>query len=219
MTSLATFLKQFPDDEACWRHLEPVRRPRGPVCPKCGNVGQTSTPGWAFYHRCKACAAVFTAASGTPLEGTHLPMRTWFAASYLLTVSSKALFGRFPASSRHRPENRLVSRPSRTGHDGGQERASSRHCRGGRNLYRVGRCKRGSASKRDDDNDQPNGRGGSRKAMVLTAVERKGRVRARRGGTRSATTMAPLSAAECIARISAMFGGSVARLAWKALTA
>jgi hypothetical protein len=37
--SVMAFLKQFPDDDACWSHLERVRWPAGPVCPKCGNVG------------------------------------------------------------------------------------------------------------------------------------------------------------------------------------
>jgi hypothetical protein len=66
--SVMAFLKQFPDDDAGWPHLERVRWPDGPVCPKCGIV-----------------------AMGTPLEGTHLPMRTWFTALYLLAVSSKGL--------------------------------------------------------------------------------------------------------------------------------
>jgi transposase-like protein len=47
--------------------------------------------GRKHYHQCKACNAKFTAAFRTPLAGTHLPMRTWFAALYLLAVSSKGL--------------------------------------------------------------------------------------------------------------------------------
>jgi transposase-like protein len=81
------FLKQFPDDDACWSHLERVRWPDGPVCLKCGNVGPTMKCGRAHYRLCKACNAKFTVAMGTPLEGTQLPMRTWFTALYLLAVS------------------------------------------------------------------------------------------------------------------------------------
>jgi hypothetical protein len=47
-------------------------------------VGSTTTSA-------KACNAKFTAAFGTPPEGTHLPMRTWFTALYLPAVSSKGL--------------------------------------------------------------------------------------------------------------------------------
>jgi transposase-like protein len=89
--SIMDFLKQFPGDDACWKHLEKERWPRGPVCTKCGVVGPTMACGRKHYHQCKACNAKFTAAFGTPLEGTHLPMRTWFTALYLLAVSSKGL--------------------------------------------------------------------------------------------------------------------------------
>jgi ribosomal protein L37AE/L43A len=90
--SLLAFLKRFPDDDACWAHLEAVRWPAGPACPKCGTVGnaqpQKSRP---HYWQCRGCRAVFTAAMGTPLEGTHLPMRSWFTALHLLAVSSKGI--------------------------------------------------------------------------------------------------------------------------------
>jgi transposase-like protein len=92
MRALTTaFLKKFPDDDACWRQLEKVRWPDGPVCAKCGNVGPTMACGRKHYHQCKACNAKFIAAFGTPLKGTHLPMRTCFTALYLLAVSSKGL--------------------------------------------------------------------------------------------------------------------------------
>jgi hypothetical protein len=71
--SVMAFLKQFPDDDAGWSHLERVRRPDGPVCPKCGNVGPTMKCGRVHYHLCKACNAKFTVAMGTPLEGRQLP--------------------------------------------------------------------------------------------------------------------------------------------------
>ena len=35
---LLSFLKRFPDDEACWAHLEALRWPSGPVCSKCGSI-------------------------------------------------------------------------------------------------------------------------------------------------------------------------------------
>jgi len=53
-----------------------------------------------------------------------------------------------------------------------------------------GKRKRGQKSKRDGDGDQPKGRGGRRKAMVVTAVERGGKARAKRGGTHSERTIA-----------------------------
>ena len=184
------FLKQFPDDDACWSHLERVRWPDGPICPKCGNLGPTRKCGRAHYHLCKACNAKFTVAMGTPLEGTHLPMRTWFTALYLLAVSSKGLSS--VALGRHLGIGQKTAwflghriralMADETGLVRGIVEADETSIGGKR--------KRGQKSKRDGDGDQPKGRGGSRKAMVVTAVGRGGKARAKRGGTHSERTIA-----------------------------
>ena len=184
------FLKQFPDDDACWSHLESVRWPDGPICPKCGNLGPTRKCGRAHYHLCKACNAKFTVAMGTPLEGTHLPMRTWFTALYLLAVSSKGLSS--VALGRH-----LGIGQKTAWFLGHRIRALMADDTG---LLRgiveadetsIGdKRKRGQKSKRDGDGDQPKGRGGGRKAMAVAALERGGKGRAKRGGTHSERTIA-----------------------------
>ena len=89
--SLLSFLKRFPDDDACWAHLEAVRWPNGPVCPHCGVIGNAHLVGQAHYRRCNACQGKFKVTHGTPFEGTHLPMRTWFTALYLVAGSSKGI--------------------------------------------------------------------------------------------------------------------------------
>jgi len=89
--SLLAFLRRFPDDEACWAHLEAVRWPHGPVCPKCGSIDNAHHVGRAYYWRCNACRAKFRVTHGTPLEGTHLPLRTWFTALYLVAAASKGI--------------------------------------------------------------------------------------------------------------------------------
>ena len=175
--SITAFLKKFPDDDACWRHLEKVRWPDDPVCAKCGNVGPTMACGRKHYHQCKACNAKFTAAFGTPLEGTHLPMRTWFTALYLLAVSSKGLSS--VALGRH------LGVGQKTAWFLGQRiRAMMEDKPGllrglvdGDETYLGGKRKRDQKSRRDDDATPPKGRGGSRKAMVVTAVERGGKAR------------------------------------------
>ena len=47
--SLLTFLKRFPDDEACWAHLESLRWPH------CGGVANARKMGRAHYLNCNAC--------------------------------------------------------------------------------------------------------------------------------------------------------------------
>jgi ISXO2-like transposase domain len=57
-------------------------------------------------------------------------------------------------------------------------------------TYVGGKRRRDTKSRRDKDDDQPRGRGGSRKAMVVTAVERGGKARAKRAKTHSERTIA-----------------------------
>ncbi len=53
-----------------------------------------------------------------------------------------------------------------------------------------GKRRKGQASRWDDDDDQPKGRGGSRKMMAVTAVERGGKAKARKGKTHSERVIA-----------------------------
>jgi transposase-like protein len=188
--SIMAFLKQFPNDDACWQHLERVRWPHGPVCAKCGNVGPTMACGRKHYHQCKACNAKFTAAFGTPLEGTHLPMRTWFTALYLLAVSSKGL----SSVALGRQLGVCQKTAWFLGH---RIRAMMEdNCELLRGILEAdptdigGKRKRDQKSRRDDDGDQPKGRGGSRKAMVISGVERGGKSRARQARTHCERTIA-----------------------------
>ena len=43
------------------------------------------------YFHCQACRNQFTVLHATPLEGTHLPLRTWFGALYLTSTSSRGI--------------------------------------------------------------------------------------------------------------------------------
>jgi len=53
--SLTQFSARFPDDAACWAHLEKMRWPQGPVCPKCGSVDDAHHVGRIHYWRFNAC--------------------------------------------------------------------------------------------------------------------------------------------------------------------
>ena len=90
--NLIAFMKTYATDEACRAHMESVRWPNGPVCPKCGVVDQAATiasrPG---LFRCHDCKAQFTVTVGTAMEGTHLPLRTWYLAMYLMLSTAKPI--------------------------------------------------------------------------------------------------------------------------------
>ena len=89
---LTDFTKAYGTDEACRAHLEGVRWPGGPVCPKCASVNDavpiSTRPG---QFRCRACGKQFNALMGTALEGTHLPLRVWYLAMYLMLSTAKPI--------------------------------------------------------------------------------------------------------------------------------
>jgi hypothetical protein len=74
-----SFLLRFPDDESCWSFLECLLWPRGPVCPKCGSVGD-ATPWKPRPHRwqCRRCGNQFHVAQQTALLKSRVPMHRWF---------------------------------------------------------------------------------------------------------------------------------------------
>jgi transposase-like protein len=187
--AILQFLKRFPDDDSCWTHLESVRWPKGPVCPACGSK-RSHLIGRPHYRRCTECHKHYTAAFGTPFEGTHLPLRVWFTAMYLIATSSKGI------SSVKLGEQLDITQKSAWFL--GQRIRRMMEDRDGLlrgiveadETYVGGKRRKGEASKRDDDDNQPVGRGGSRKMMVTVATERGGRARAQKGRTHSERAIA-----------------------------
>lgn len=90
--TLVGFLKAYGTDEACRAHMESVRWPAGPACPRCGVIGEaaeiTTRPG---IYRCRGCKKQFTVTVGTAMEGSHLPLRTWYLAMYLILSTAKPI--------------------------------------------------------------------------------------------------------------------------------
>src|SRR5512134_495785 len=87
--NLCDFQSRFPTDEACRTHMEALRWPQGPVCPRCGSVGEaTRSTHDPRIWRCRPCRHEFRVTDGTAMEGTHLPLTTWFTAMYLIANSS-----------------------------------------------------------------------------------------------------------------------------------
>lgn len=90
--NLVSFLKTFGTDEACRAHMESVRWPDGPVCPKCGVTGQAGRVGnRPGVLRCHACKSQFSVTVGTAMEGTHLPLNVWYLAMYLMLSTAKPI--------------------------------------------------------------------------------------------------------------------------------
>jgi transposase-like protein len=85
----------FHSEEAAYAFVESKLWPNGPVCFHCGGTeriskmgGKSTRPG---LYKCYACRKPFTVKMGTVLESSHVPMRMWLQAIYLLCSSKKGI--------------------------------------------------------------------------------------------------------------------------------
>lgn len=85
----------FASEETAIAYVESRLWPDGSVCPHCGVIGEatrskgkTTRPGlW----NCRACRKPFTVKVGTIFEKSHVPMRIWLQAIYLFSSSKKGI--------------------------------------------------------------------------------------------------------------------------------
>ena len=88
MTTFYEFQKQFPDDEACLRHLM-VTRYGGleTDCPKCGAPAKFYRMTRERAYECQHCRYQLHPTAGTFMHRTHLPLHKWFYAMFLFSMS------------------------------------------------------------------------------------------------------------------------------------
>ena len=91
---------RFADDDKAREYLEAIRWPKGVVCPHCKQSDQTAF--WkieankdkkirAGLRQCVLCGKQFTCTVGTIFEDSHIPLRKWLVAWYLLCASKKGI--------------------------------------------------------------------------------------------------------------------------------
>src|SRR2546428_60494 len=83
------------NEAAAYAWVEARLWPNGPVCPHCGGVdriskmkGKSTRVG---VYKCYQCRKQFTVKVGTVFEDSHVPMRLWLQAMYLLCSSKKGI--------------------------------------------------------------------------------------------------------------------------------
>lgn len=96
----------FHDEAAAFEALEAIVWPNGPVCPHCGATdrigrleGVRSKPSKKHpqgvvrhgLHKCYLCKGQFTARKGTVFESSHLELRQWLQAAFLMCSSKKGV--------------------------------------------------------------------------------------------------------------------------------
>ena len=87
---LLTLMDKYNCDDKCREVLEDLRWPAGPTCLRCGVIGVPELPVGGIY-QCASCRYQFSVTAGTIMHDTHLPLRKWFLAIYLMCVSKKGI--------------------------------------------------------------------------------------------------------------------------------
>src|SRR5437667_1200422 len=85
----------FHNEEAAYKFIEARVWPRGPVCPHCGGVERNSKMGGKSTrigtYKCYDCRKPFTVKIGTIFESSHIAMRYWLQAIFLIASSKKGI--------------------------------------------------------------------------------------------------------------------------------
>ena len=84
------FMKRFPDEKAAREYVESGRWPCGVRCSHCGHDVVYKIREGKLY-TCQACRKQFTIRTGTVMEDSKLPIRTWLYAMYLVSTSRKGI--------------------------------------------------------------------------------------------------------------------------------
>jgi transposase-like protein len=87
--------RHFHNEYAAYAWVEARLWPNGPICPHCGGVerigklqGKSTRPG---VYKCYQCRKPFTVKLGTVFEDSHVPMRYWLQAIFLIASSKKGI--------------------------------------------------------------------------------------------------------------------------------
>lgn len=87
--------KHFHDEAAAYRFVEARVWPEGPICPHCGGLdriskmkGKSTRLGT---YKCYQCRKPFTVKVGTIFESSHVPLRHWLQAIFLMSSSKKGI--------------------------------------------------------------------------------------------------------------------------------
>jgi ISXO2-like transposase domain/Transposase zinc-ribbon domain len=92
--SLPEFERRFPDEAACAEWLLEHRWERGFACPECGHdrfwrLGRKVLP-----LQCKACRRETSVTAGTVMHRSHLPLKVWFTAAWLVATHRNGMSAR-----------------------------------------------------------------------------------------------------------------------------
>lgn len=87
--------EHFHDEAKAYEYVEKLIWPEGPVCPHCMEKARISKMQGKSTrigtYKCYACRKPFTVKIGSIFEASHIPMRIWLQAIFLLASSKKGM--------------------------------------------------------------------------------------------------------------------------------
>ncbi len=89
-TTLREFQSKFATEEACQQYLAVCRWPDGFVCPRCGNQRAYELVKLRRW-QCARCRHQVSLTAGTILHNTKTPLTVWFWAAYLMTTDKRGV--------------------------------------------------------------------------------------------------------------------------------
>ena len=88
--NLLTLMDRYNNDTKCRDMLERIRWPSGVACIRCGDTAVDELESRKKWE-CRSCRYQFSVTAGTIMHDSHLPLRKWFLAIYLMCESKKGI--------------------------------------------------------------------------------------------------------------------------------
>src|SRR4051812_25747987 len=92
--SLPEFERRFPDEAACAEWLLERRWGSGFACPGCGHDGYWRLGRKVLTLQCRACRRETSVTAGTVMHRSHLPLKVWFTAAWLVATHRNGMSAR-----------------------------------------------------------------------------------------------------------------------------
>jgi transposase len=182
------FEREFPDDAACLDWLYRYRFPDGPFCPNCQRVTKHHREKARPSYSCQFCGHRVHPMVGTIFEDSATSLTLWFYAIYLMAstrcgISAKQLERELGVT--YKTAWRMANRiRSLLGQDGDQPLSGTVEVD---ETFIGGKPRLGQITTAQERGDRAD-----RKAKVLGAVQRGGKVSARVIPSRTAETIMPI---------------------------
>jgi predicted RNA-binding Zn-ribbon protein involved in translation (DUF1610 family) len=93
-TSLPEFERRFPDEASCAEWLLERRWGSGFACPECGHDECWRLGRKVLTLQCKACRRETSVTAGTVMHRSHLPLKVWFTAAWLVATHRNGMSAR-----------------------------------------------------------------------------------------------------------------------------